>query len=243
MPVFLLGLLTLFNATTSVGQINLRGMVVDSASLVALPYVNIAVKTTGPGTVSDMRGSFELKARAQDTIVFSRVGYRTKLLPAQLVNEMVLIFLREERTMLDVIVIEDKKPSWLPDLPPESVWKNPTSSRSFTETPGFQGLQTFGPGYVFRMPGSGFKKEALARKKLQEVREENYKAKDYIHLVNSPEIKDKMMKEYGLSEEKFYQLLSVFNERNGGFIYKLETHEVIPLLFQFFADEGKKQKE
>jgi hypothetical protein len=218
-------------------------MVVDSASLEALPHVNIAVKTTGPGTVSDLRGSFELRAGVQDTIVFSRVGYRTKLLPAQLVNQMVLIFLTEERKMLDVIIVEDKKPSWLPDLPAESSWKNQTSSRSFMETPGFQGLQTFGPGYAFRMPGSGFKKEALAKKKLQEVREENYKAKDYIHLVNGPEIKDKMMQEYGLSEERFYQLLAIFNERNGSFIYKLETHEVIPLLLQFFADEGKKPKE
>lgn len=92
------------------------------------------------------------------------------------------------------------------------------------------------------MPGSGFKKEARAKQRLNEVREENDKATDYIHLVNGPEIKDKMMKEYALSEEKYHELLARFNERNGDFIYKLETFEVIPLLLQFFADEAKKLK-
>ena len=38
--------------------------------------------------------------------------------------------------------------------------------------PGFQGIQTFGPGYVFKMPGSGFKKEARAKQRLSEVEAE-----------------------------------------------------------------------
>ena len=144
--------------------------------------------------------------------------------------------------MLDEIVIKDKQPTWLPDPPPVSAWKNQTFNKDFLETPGFQGIQSFGPGYVFRMPGSGFKKEARAKQRLNEVREENDKATDYIHLVNGPEIKGKMMQEYALSEEKYYELLARFNERNGHFIYKLETFEVIPLLLQFFADEARKLK-
>jgi hypothetical protein len=226
----------------AVGQLTLRGMVVDSATMQPLPYVNIVVKTTGPGTVSDLRGSFELNAEAQDTIVFSRVGYHTKMLPAFSVAQLVLVFLKEERRMLDEIEIKHKQPAWLPDPAPVSAWNNPTFNKDFVETPGFQGIQTFGPGYVFRMPGSGFRKEARAKQRLNEVREENDKATDYIHLVNGPEIKDKMMKEYALSEEKYYELLAKFNERNGDFIYKLETFEVIPLLLQFFADEAGKLK-
>ena len=235
-------ILTSLNPDRVAGQIALKGMVVDSISMQPLPYVNIVIKTTGPGTVSDLRGSFELKAGEQDTIVFSRVGYHTKTIPAFSVSQRVLIFLKEERRMLDEIVIRDKQPSWLPELPPVSPWQNQTFNKDFLERPGFQGIQTFGPGYVFRMPGSGFKKEARAKQKLKAVREENDKATDYIHLVNGPEIKDKMMKEYALSEEKYYELLAKFNERNGDFIYKLETFEVIPLLLQFFADEAKKLK-
>lgn len=243
LPVFfLVGFFFLLQAGVAVAQIPLRGIVVDSLTVEVLPYVNITIKNKGPGAVSDIRGSFEFEAGEGDTIVFSRVGYVTRMLPANFVSQMVLVFLKEERRMLEPIEIEDKQPSWLPDLPPESPWKNQTFKKSFTETPGFQGVQTFGPGFVFRMPGSGFKKEARARQKLRELQVENDKAKDYIHLVNSTEIKGKLMKEYGLSEDDFYQLLGIFNERNGAFIYKLETHEVIPLLLQFFADEVKRKE-
>ena len=91
------------------------------------------------------------------------------------------------------------------------------------------------------MPGSGFKKEARARKKLKEIEAENDKAKDYISMVNGPEIKGMLMKEYGLSEEQFYEILARFNQKNGDFIYKLEWREVLPLLLQFFADEAEKR--
>ena len=205
----------------------------------SLPDVNITIKNKGPGTVSDFRGSFEFKAGEKDTIVFSRVGYQTRTLSAEAVNRLVLIFMIEERRMLDEVEIEDQKPLWLPDPPPVSPWQNPTFNRPFAETPGFQGIQTFGPGYVFTMPGSGFKKEARAKQRLREVEAENDKAKDYIHMVNGPEIKGKLMEKYGLSEEKFYEILARFNQKNGAFIYKLERHEVIPMLLDFFADEAK----
>ena len=224
---------------SAVAQITLRGMVLDSTSMYSLPDVNITIKNTGPGTVSDLRGSFELEAGEKDTIVFSRVGYQTRMLPAVTVNRLVLIFMKEERRMLNEVEIKDGTPPWLPDPPPVSPWQNPTFNRPFAEMPGFQGIQTFGPGNVFKMPGSGFKKAARARQRLRELEAENDKAKDYIQMVNGPEIKGKLMEKYGLSEEQYYRLLARFNEKNGNFVYKLEGHEVIPLLLQFFADEAK----
>jgi len=240
LPKYAVVLLFMILITDSaIAQITLRGMVLDSTSMYSLPYVNITIKNTGPGTVSDLRGSFELKAGEKDTIVFSRVGYQTRMLPAEAVNRLVLIFMKEETRMLDEVEIEDHKPSWLPTPPPVSPWQNPTFNRPFTETSGFQGIQTFGPGYVLKMPGSGFKKAARAKQRLSQVEVENDKARDYIHMVNGPEIKDELMEKYGLSEEQFYELLARFNEKNGDFIYKLEGHEVIPLLLEFFADEAK----
>lgn len=221
-------------------QVTLRGMVVDSTSMHPLPYVNVTIKNTGPGTVTDLRGSFEFKAGENDTIVFSRVGYQTKILPVEVVNKLVLIFMKEETRMLDAIEIKDRRPAWLPLPPPVSPWQNPAFSRPSTESSGFQGIQTFGPGYIFKMPGSGFKKEERARQRLRQVEAENDKARDYIHLVNSPEIKDKLMEKYGLSEEQFYEILARFNEKNGAFIYQLEGHEVIPLLLEFFEEEGRR---
>lgn len=211
------------------------GMVADSASMQALPLVNIVSKKTSQNTVSNMRGSFTLTANPDDTIIFSRVGYVTKELAVARVKEVVIIFLKEELRMLKAVEIEENKPfPWLKYIA-ESAWRNVTNSNSFTQTPGFQGVQTFGPGYVFKMPGSGFKKEARAKKKLQEVQQENDYARDYIHTVNGPEVKGKIMEDYGLSEEDFYRLLALFNKKNKDFIYKLETHEALPLLFNFYA--------
>jgi hypothetical protein len=224
---------------SAIAQITLRGMVLDSATMYSLPDVNITIKTTGPGVVSDLRGTFELKAGEKDTIVFSRVGYRTRMLPAAAVHSLVLIFMKEETRMLDAVEIKDNRPAWLPPPQPVSPWQNLTFTRSFTETPGFQGIQTFGPGHIFKMPGSGFKKEARAKQRLSEVEAENDKARDYIQMVNGPEVKDKLMNQYGLSEKQFYELLARFNQKNGDFIYKLEGYEVLPLLLQFFADEAK----
>lgn len=220
-------------------QTILSGMVADSASMQPLPNVNVLNKQTGSRAITDIRGSFAITAGEGDTILFSRVGYHSKTLTFQFVKEVVIIFLKEEHRMLKPVEIGNQNgPSWLPQLPPESAWKNSSYENRGTDVPGARGIQTFGPGYVFKMPGSGFKKEARARKRLAEVEEENDKARDYIHLVNGPEIKGRVMKDHGLSEEDFYRLLAIFNERNKDFLYKLDNHEVVPLLLQFFADEG-----
>lgn len=226
---------------SALAQITLRGIVLDTTSMSSLSYVNIAIKDKGQGTESDFRGTFELKASEKDTIIFSRVGYQTRMLPVEAVRKLVLIFMKEEPRMLDEVEIKTLRPLWLPPPEPVSPWQNLTFARSFTEMPATQGVQTFGPGYTFKMPGSGFKKEARAKKRLREIEEENDKARDYISMVNGADIKGRLMTEYGLSEERFYKILARFNEKNGDFIYKLEWHEVLPLLLQFFADEAEEQ--
>jgi hypothetical protein len=203
----------------------------------ALPDVNILVKQTGRRAVSDLRGGFSLEAIETDTIIFSRVGYYSKSLSATAVNEVVIIFLKEEHRMLKPVQIEDNDmPSWLPKVQAESSWRNSTYDKKSTEVPGFQGIQTFGPGYIFKMPGSGFKKEAKAKQRLRQVQEENDKAREYIRLVDDPEFKEKIMKDHQLTEEDYYVILARFNEKNKDFLYRLELRDVIPLLLQFYAE-------
>ena len=223
---------------SALAQITLRGIVLDTTSMFSLSYVNITIKNKGQGTESDIRGTFELKASEKDTIIFSRVGYQTRMIPVEAVRKLVLIFMKEEPQMLDEVEIKTLRPPWMPPLEPVSPWQNLTFTRPFTELPATQGVQTFGPGYIFKMPGSEFKKEDRAKKRLREIEEENDKARDYISMVNGAEIKGKLMNEYGLSEEQFYEILARFNEKNGAFIYKLEWDEVLPLLWQFFVDEA-----
>lgn len=227
-------------AHISSGQTVLRGMIADSATMQALPNVNIHTKKSGRGTVSDIRGSFVLEASDGDSLVFSRVGYYTKVLPVSWVKEVVIIFLKEESKMLKPVEIKDAtEPSWLPKLPPESPWKNSTYDRRFSENPGFQGIQTFGPGYVIRGPFSRFSKHEKEKRKLKRVQEENYRARNYVSIVNDPQVKGRIMTDYQLTEDKFYDLLARFNEKNKDIIYQLESDELISLLLRFYAENAK----
>jgi hypothetical protein len=211
-------------------------MVVDSASMQSLSNVNIRIKTTGPWVISDIRGAFQLKATENDTVVFSRVGYVTQTIPATVLNRMVIVFLKEERRMLDVIEVGEKRPVWLPEIPPESPWQNPTYSKNASETPGPPLIQTFGPGYVIKGPFSRFSKEEKEKRKLQRVREENYRSRNYVSLVNDPEVKGKLMKDYGINEEQYYEGLANFNDKNKDIIYRLEREDVIALLHLYFSE-------
>ncbi len=226
----------------SCGQIVLTGMVADSASMQALPNVNLVSKKSGRATATDLRGGFSLQASEGDSIVFSRVGYHSKILPVKEVRNLVIVFLKEEHKMLKPVEIRVREELiWLPPLPAESPWKNPTWDRRFTEIPGFQGIQTFGPGYVFKGVLSRFSKIEREKRKLARVQEENYRAREYVSLVNDPGVKAKIMTDYKLSEEEYYRLLALFNEKNQDVIYRLEGHEVISLMLLFYSENAKKE--
>jgi hypothetical protein len=56
--------------------IQFSGVVVDGDSLQPVPYVNIIIKNTFRGTVSDFYGFFSFVAQVEDTVEFSSVGFR-----------------------------------------------------------------------------------------------------------------------------------------------------------------------
>jgi len=55
--------------------VQITGVVAEPDSSGGVPFVNIRVKGTSRGTVSDFYGFFTLVAREGDTLVFSSVGY------------------------------------------------------------------------------------------------------------------------------------------------------------------------
>ncbi len=57
--------------------IQFSGVVVSADSLVPVPFVNIIIKGTNHGTVSDYYGYFSFVAQESDVINFSAVGYKT----------------------------------------------------------------------------------------------------------------------------------------------------------------------
>lgn len=66
--------------TSSLEAQSISGKIVRSDSLTALAYVNIVNKTQSKGTTSNLSGEFLISAKANDTLIFSSIGYKSKLL-------------------------------------------------------------------------------------------------------------------------------------------------------------------
>ena len=61
---------------------SISGEIKDSKNNSNLDYVNIGISNKNTGTISDVKGNFNLKLNDKvtpnDTIVFSHIGYETK---------------------------------------------------------------------------------------------------------------------------------------------------------------------
>jgi hypothetical protein len=133
--------------------------------------------------MANVKGYFLLETKDTDTLTFSMVGYYTKSFPAKEVRERMVIYLTEESKMLAPITIDGSiLIPGLKKIKAESAWKNPTQDQRVLETPGFQGIQTFGPGYVVRGFISRYSKGEKEKTKLQKVQEENRKARGYVEM-------------------------------------------------------------
>src|ERR1041385_1185944 len=68
--------------------VQFSGVVVTADSLKPIPYVNVIIRNTWRGTVTDYFGFFSFVARMNDTIEFSSLGYKksTFVIPDTLKN-------------------------------------------------------------------------------------------------------------------------------------------------------------
>jgi hypothetical protein len=77
-------------------QFNIKGIVSDAETKMPIPYVNIGIKNSAIGTVSDLNGNYHLDLKKKDGIVtFSSIGYETINIPVNQLskdNNVELIF-------------------------------------------------------------------------------------------------------------------------------------------------------
>ncbi len=100
---FLFSLLVLmFSVGFAFAQITVKGNVKDDSGQV-LPGVNIQVKGTSQGTVSDFDGNYEITASQGDVLVFSFVGFSTQEVTVS--SETINIILSEDTESLDEVVV------------------------------------------------------------------------------------------------------------------------------------------
>lgn len=234
----------LFSTECVHAQVSLYAMVADSATFKPMPGVTIRINKSLRGTITNERGYFVLDVSESDSLTFSSVGYFTKTVRASQIKNVAVVYLTEAPQLLKVVTIEGTIGiPWLPKIPPEKLFRNPgydSHPGTFPNQMGFQGFQTFGPGYVFKGPFSRFNRDEREKKKFVRIQKENENAKGYVALVNDPEVKGKLMKDYNLTEDDYYKLLARFNEKYRDSIYRLEDVELTTLIFLFFAENTKK---
>jgi len=96
-------LLLLLPAITYSQQTTVSGTVVDVEEN-PLPGVNVLIKGTAQGTITNVEGEYQISAQPDDVLIFSFVGYETKEVPVNNRSE-ISISLPEDAAQLDEIVV------------------------------------------------------------------------------------------------------------------------------------------
>jgi hypothetical protein len=233
--------LLLLAPVLSWGQITLNALVADSASLKPIAFVTVRITNSFRGTITNEQGYFAMDVSEKDTLNFSIIGYHSKKLTARELQKTSVVYLSQAVQMLQIIEFNGliNISSMLPKLDAPSAYQNSTYSPQ-SDRPvvtGFQGFQTFGPGYIAR---GGDLKPSKEERKLEKIKKENAFAKGYVTLVNDPQVKDTLVQKYSLTETQYYDYLAKFNQKNKDFIYQLADDEVVRLIFLYFKENLEK---
>jgi len=97
-------LIFLFCTYSAFAQNNITGVVTDAQSGETLPGVNVHIKGTTSGTITDINGKYSLSAAGTDVLVFSFVGYQSQEVPVG-DQKVINISLQEESLGLNEVVV------------------------------------------------------------------------------------------------------------------------------------------
>lgn len=188
-----------------------RGIVVDSLTMNALPSVNVMLKHGAAGTTTDAAGNFIIEASPDDTLVFSFVGYKTLELPLH-GYEPGVIRMSEKYTLLQAVTIDEKRAGNL-----------------------YEGMFAEQNARLKKQISFYLSKAKKEKIKVQGLREENLRVKTYVDIVvNDPALKHRLMRDYALTEDEYYDVLTAFNEQHYRVMYYLTPAELISLINTFF---------
>jgi len=202
----------------------IRGFIIDSASFIPLSYVNIKIKNANRGTSSDAKGGFSISTMTGDTLVFSLVGYNTEEFSAAELEETIIIRMAIRIRELDQITIIGRKEKVV-----RPIHMTPQSN-----------VVNYGP-YGAGFDLGYFSKYAKEKRKLVRVKEEHERVKNYIAVVCDPDIKEKICREYALTDDQYFELLARFNIQNLNRSFDLTSAEWVTVLRKFYSDNVYKR--
>ncbi len=86
-------------------EIKIQGKVISSDDRYALPGVNIVIKGTTDGTITDLDGNYELTTQEDAVLVFSFIGYKDQEIPVNGRNKIDVEMEVQTRELEETIVI------------------------------------------------------------------------------------------------------------------------------------------
>jgi hypothetical protein len=222
-PKVVLVLAALLVGSYAQAQKTIRGFVIDSASFAPLPYVNVVIKNSYRGVSTDDKGGFAISTHRGDSLIFSLVGYNELVFSAGELEETVIIRMAEHVKLLQAVTIIGKKEKV---VPPFHIAPN-------------ERLPNYGP-YGKGLDLSYFGKRAKEQRKLHVVKAEHERVKTYVMVVASPEVRERICKEFEISEEQYYSILLQFNIDHNNVNEVMSSEEWVTVLRRYYAASLKK---
>lgn len=206
-------------------QTSIKGIVVDSTTLNALPNVHVRVKSTNRGAVTNQQGIFILPVTEKDTLIFSSVGYASFQSPVYLEDEIMFIRLVERPIMLKEVTVLARPLSLNPKHEPSLRIKNKA-------VPWYGAVPNNGGGAAVNL--DYFSKREREKRKLEKLKAELASTQTYVEIVTNPEVKQELEDRFSISDSTFYKILTKFNETNRNVTHSGDTGQILNSLFYFF---------
>ncbi len=208
-------------------QKTLKGIVVDSISLNAVPSASVKVKGTNWGAVTNSNGVFIIKVKETDTLIFSSVGYNRLEVPVVLDDDVMFVPLSQNVIMLHEVTITGK--------PEAAKHVFPTLKLKSKSLPWGGAMPNSQGGAVVNL--DYFSKREREKRKLVKLNAELSKTQTYVEIVTNREVKQELMDRFSISDSTYYLILTRFNEQHQEVTHSGNQGNILNSLFSFFEAE------
>ena len=223
-------LVLLFSAAicfSALAQKTLKGIVVDSITLNALPNVSVKLKGTSYGTITNINGVFSIKVMETDSLIFSSIGYDRLELPVYFGEDVMFVRLTQQVIMLREVTITGR---------PEAAKKELPSLKLRSKSLPWGGAMPNGQGGA-AVNLDYFSKREREKRKLVKLNAELARTQTYVEIVTNAEVKQELMDRFSISDSTYYKILTHFNEQHQEVTHSGNQGDILTQLFSFFEAE------
>jgi hypothetical protein len=209
------------------GQKMLKGIVVDTLSLNALPNVSVKLKGANYGTITNANGVFSLKVLETDTLIFTSIGYNRQELPVYFGDDVMFVRLTQQVVMLREVTVFGR---------PEAIKKElPTMHLRTKAVPWGGAIPNSGGGAAVNL--DYFSKREREKRKLAQLNKELSRTQTYVEIVTNTDVIQEMKDRFSISDSTYYKILTRFNEEHQDVTHSGNSGHILNSLFSFFETE------